>query len=240
MTQLAMKPTYNSVVKTVEILNEPFPHTSAMDFAFVQDFYIKALGTMRQAAAEMSTTAKMPIITIHDAFSSSDIWREWFYQQNIFDQAILDTHTYFVPAWKPDLEGYKGNDLINEICKTAPLPQNPVTIVMEWSLGTFVECVDWATCIDRPLASVLNNTDEDRIWRRQMYEASASTFEQGVSHISFVRWRRLISELQAGWVFWSWKSETTAYWSYQLGVQQGYIPVSVLCSAKRSSLILVR
>lgn len=50
-------------------------------------------------------------------------------------------------------------------------------------------------------------SDDYKVYLRKMFEVQASAFEAG-----------------SGWVMWTWKTETCHDWSYQAGLEYGWIP----------------
>jgi hypothetical protein len=83
------------------------------------------------------------------------------------------------------------------------------TITGELSLATDVSCALWSDCINSTVVSLANYSIEERIYRRQLWEAQIAVYEHGNAR---------------GWIFWTWKTAASPLWDYRAGVALGFIP----------------
>ena len=186
-----------------------------MNLAYIEAFHTAAYAALNPVLSKLPDQSRLQI-TFHNAFSPDRV-ASFFSKSPMQRYSNVDFHNYYIPEWNPALKGLDHAGIIAAVCDSmtqiaaaqAILP----AIVGEWSLGDAVDCAPWTACLDRTMASALAESDDnDRKWRRQYFEAQVGAYESA----------------GAGWIFWSWKTETSPYWSYQQGVASGFIPVSRL------------
>lgn len=84
----------------------------------------------------------------------------------------------------------------------------PPTLVGEWSLSTGITA---NSTVDA------SKDTAKRTWFRQLFEAQNAAYTPNAP-----------GQASIGWFFWTWKTDYNIdAWSYQKGVQQGYIPSNI-------------
>jgi glucan 1,3-beta-glucosidase len=198
--------TYSGAVKAIEILNEPACYL--LDPNYVIGVYSSAYKAIR--ATVKSTAPVYPTIIMHDCFIAplSGIYAALDSLALTSGSYAVDTHRY--TAFYPVAQQLGNNNTahINYICGMQPeivgaYSKFPM-IVGEWSLAVACDNCSYAT-MAQSVASQNNPTNIS--FYRQFFEAQTTTYEMG-----------------GGWIFWNWKTETAATWSYQTGLAQGWIP----------------
>ncbi|EPQ26773.1 uncharacterized protein PFL1_05752 [Pseudozyma flocculosa PF-1] len=213
MTELYVNdPSYRGVVKAIEVVNEPKVGGGAVPLDFLQEFYRKSYAAIRNQI-DPKRAPLVPTILFSDAFLDLSTWDDFFWDKSWYKTGsyAIDTHSY--QAWSP-LKELSPSGHIKHACSLgAPLSHtrsiHPV-VVGEFALGIETRCVPYQSCAGRSIKDDVAtlNTDSQNLFARRFWEAQTQTFEGSGS----------------GWIFWSWKGESTAAWSYQAAVEQGWIP----------------
>ncbi|KAN0062687.1 hypothetical protein ACQY0O_004882 [Thecaphora frezii] len=205
-------PVYAGVVKAIEVVNEPKVGDNAIPLDFLQDFYRESYAAVRNAI-DPNRAPLVPTVLFSDAFLDLSAWDDFFWDQSWYKPGsyALDTHHY--QAWAP-YRGLSYSGHIKAACSTGESLArtkaiHPV-VVGEFSLGIETRCVPYQDCAGRTMTDDLYtlNSDQQNAFARRFWEAQMQTFEGSGN----------------GWIFWSWKGESTAAWSYQAAVEQGWIP----------------
>lgn len=205
------EPVFGGVVKAIEPVNEPKVGEGEVPLDFLHDFYRRSyreiLGAVDQEKAPV-----IPTVLFSDAFLDPTEWLAFFADDMFLEGTIaLDTHSY--QAWEP-LKSLSYDGHVQHACSlsgmlSATEKQVPV-VVGEFSIGIDTRCVPYQRCGGVTMADDVwtLNRDSQNQFARRFWEAQSTTFEQAGS----------------GWIFWSWKGESTAAWSFKDAVQQGWIP----------------
>ncbi|GAB2498724.1 cellulase family glycosylhydrolase [Alkalibacterium psychrotolerans] len=180
----------------IEILNEPLtpkmwniikpqeqfpPRDEAMaegsapiSFDFLYDFYKKAYNELRMVLPSDK------VIVFHDGFDLS-AWKDFFQEQN-FDNVMLDTHHYLVFDKDPSTENLKGytahlkqlGEQINEVSQYVPV------VTGEWSL--FNHFISKLTPNPIHAKDPLERAEQEaeiKAFYESLWEASVSAWNKG-------------------------------------------------------------
>lgn len=204
-------PKWGGVVKAIELANEPRTGDGLIPMDKLRTFYRDAYKAVRGAVN--SSAIVRPTVILSDAFKDLSSWDDFYADNRTFVNGsyALDTHQY--QAWAP-YTSYSFDEHVEAACNLSTSlertnAKRPV-IVGEFSLGIETRCVPYKPCAGRSIADDVAtlNSDEQNLFARRFWEAQTSTFEKHA----------------AGWIFWNWKTESAAAWSYKDAVAQGWIP----------------
>ncbi|VDB95629.1 unnamed protein product [Peniophora sp. CBMAI 1063] len=201
-------------------LNEPAGYYSTQLLDTTKQYWKDSYGNIRE---QSSNTVEL----IHDAFMNVSYWAD-FMPKPAFQGVAIDTHIYQVFS---DAENARSQQQhIDNACQNGPkladFNNNQLwTIVGEWTPamtdcakylngrgvgarydGSFEGSAGVGSCKDRT-GSISDLSSSYKTFLRKMFEAQTSAFEQG-----------------SGWVMWTWKAEDAADWTYQDGLDGGWIP----------------
>ncbi|KAG6820953.1 hypothetical protein H0H93_009189 [Arthromyces matolae] len=211
-----------SLVSVIELLNEAAGYRGDDWAQVIEQFYLDGYDVVRQAAG---TGIK---VMIGDSFLGIQNW-DGFLAYPRGEGVIMDFHDYQLFS---DLELDRSmDDHITFACTygdslSAYQSSNIWTIIGEWS-NAITDCAKWLN--GRGVGSRWDGTYSDN----SQYHGSCSNYTgsyQGfsASYKTFLRkyWEVQveIGETVSGWVFWTWKAENADEWSYQMGLQGGWIP----------------
>jgi len=212
LTEFITQPEYQSLIPIWGIVNEP-----TVDLDTLAPFYLEAYNMIRSITG--IGEGKGPYISIHDHFFVVSTWAGFF---SGADRLMLDTHPYFA---------FSGTSNPN-IAPFVPLPCNTwgqginisqtafgVTVAGEWSLG-FNDCGLFL----QGLTSVPLTTNCD-FWE------DYANYDDGTKQ-SLYQFALTSMDALQHWFFWTWKIQPsltsgkieTPLWSYQLGLEQGWMP----------------
>ncbi|KZV65190.1 glycoside hydrolase family 5 protein [Peniophora sp. CONT] len=209
-------------VPIVAPLNEPAGYYSSQLLNAARQYWKDSYGNIRYpyGTSQTSTTVEL----IHDAFQGLAYWNN-FMPPSSYQGVAIDTHIYQVFS---DAENARSQqDHINSACANgASLSSSQLwAIVGEWT-PAMTDCAKYlngrgvgsrydgsysgesavGSCSGKT-GSISQLSSSYKTFLRQMYEAQTSTFEQGI-----------------GWIMWTWKAENAADWTYQDGLNGGWIP----------------
>jgi len=166
-------------------------------------------------------------VLIHDAFKPLDYWKDFMAEGAPTRTGVaMDVHKYQV--FTSDEVSRTEDQHINATCQLGSSLSSfhlPV-IVGEWS-AAYTDCAKYlngrgrgsrydgtfdtttkaiGTCENKS-GSGENFSEEYKTFLRKYWEAQVITWEKG-----------------AGWVHWTWKTQEADDWSYQAGLEGGWIP----------------
>ncbi|KIM39880.1 glycoside hydrolase family 5 protein [Hebeloma cylindrosporum] len=209
-------------VDVIELLNEPAGFRGDDWAAAVRSFWEEAYDAVRQAAGEDVK------IMIGDAFLGVNSWTN-FLTPPQGQGVMMDFHEYQIFS---DLELDRSfDDHINFACTyTQTLSSfsssNLWTVVGEWS-NAMTDCAKWlngrgvgarwdGTWFNsgQVHGNCSDFTGSYSSWTAQYRENLRKYWEVQVE----------VGEAVQGWVFWTWKAENADEWSYQKGLEGGWIP----------------
>eukprot|EP01102_Stenamoeba_stenopodia_P014851 TRINITY_DN4992_c0_g1_i1.p1 TRINITY_DN4992_c0_g1~~TRINITY_DN4992_c0_g1_i1.p1 ORF type:complete len:552 (+),score=124.99 TRINITY_DN4992_c0_g1_i1:59-1657(+) len=205
LVRLATRYVDNDNVFGIELLNEPRWDT---DLNTLYDFYTRAYYAIRAVAPDLT-------IVFHDSFRYN-AWVGFMTPQQGFTNIIIDTHVY--EAFSPsDIQNSESGHL-TEACGYATMinymqcMEQPV-IAGEWSLAT-TDCAPWLLGFEQnataPSLGVPCPHNDTNAFMVQYAANQINTFERG-----------------KGWIFWNFKTENQAQWSWFDAVAAGWLPEDV-------------
>ncbi|SCZ96287.1 BZ3500_MvSof-1268-A1-R1_Chr8-2g10094 [Microbotryum saponariae] len=239
------KPEYHNVVTAIQPINEPWGHEPGV-LAAAEDYYYDGF---QLAKLDGTDPSRSLLYVIHDAFRGVSHWkadvipphRQDFMRNSTYEgKVMIDTHIYsifdeqeirFSEAQR--IEHYcEYGQYLSQITAGGLRP-----VVGEWSTAP-TDCnqafpganysrpeqqIGWPSRYDgswpgtRAMGrcrDISGNGEKFAMdYREQLgrlWEVQVSTYEQG-----------------SGWIMWTWKTETTADFSYQAGLDHGWIPKDV-------------
>ncbi|KAF8509917.1 glycoside hydrolase family 5 protein [Gautieria morchelliformis] len=233
LAEFISQPQYRDVVPMFGITNEP--QASVMGMDVLQAYYFQAYNIVREASGVGEGNG--PMVSFHDGFESLTNWVGFLTNA---DRVSMDTHPYFAFGGQSSaaISSYAP-----QACSTwGPMINNSMgafgmTTAGEFSLGTndcglFVNGVGLGTRYEGTFAGgPTTATGSCAQWDNwQAYSADTKNQLKQFAMSS-------MDALQ-NWFFWNWKiGNSTAgtsdplagtvqapFWSYQLGLQQGWIP----------------
>jgi len=213
----------SNVVPIVAPLNEPAGYYSSQLLNTARQYWYDSYGNVRFPYGD--STESNTVLLIHDAFQGVQYWNGFMPAPN-WQGVAVDTHIYQVFS---DAEVARSNSAhISNACANAgTLAGSQLwAIVGEWT-PAMTDCAtylngrgigsryDGSYDGETRVGSCASKTGDGSAFSssykqflRQMYEAQTSAFESG----------------GAGWIMWTWKTEQAADWSYQAGLNGGWIP----------------
>ncbi|KAF9484376.1 glycoside hydrolase family 5 protein [Pholiota conissans] len=213
-----------SQVSVLELLNEGAGFINGAWATAVRGFFTDAYGAVRNVAGPSMK------IMIGDAFLGVNSWTN-FLTGSQGQGVMMDFHEYQI--FSDDQLDRSFDDHINFACTyiqslTSFANSNMWTILGEWS-NAVTDCAQW-----------LNGRGVGARWDGTWFPSSNSVVHGTCSNYtgSYTSWTndyktflRKYWEVQVdvgesvqGWVFWTWKAENADEWSYQKGLQGGWIP----------------
>ena len=206
------------VVTSIELLNEPLGPVLNLDG--IKSFYGDGYDIVRQASDDL-------VVVISDAFQDfQSFWNGFAIPSTGFQNVILDTHQYQI--FSPGEVGRSPSEHVSAACGLGPrlAGTDKWTIVGEWT-GAQTDCAKWlngygkgarydgtfpgssrvGSCDGKYTGRVADLSDDDKRNIRSFIEAQLDAYERG-----------------AGWVFWTWKTESAPEWHMQDLLSNGLFP----------------
>ncbi|KXN89093.1 Glucan 1,3-beta-glucosidase [Leucoagaricus sp. SymC.cos] len=210
------------MVDIIELLNEAAGFRGPDWGNTIRQYWLDGYDTVR--AVEPASTSgdnRTLGVMIGDAFMGLQTW-DGFLTPPRGDHALIDLHSYQIFS---DLELNRTfSDHIAYACSTL-LPSftsfaasNIWTVVGEWS-AALTDCAKWlngrgtGSSCDGWTGS-WNGTDGGKGFSDQYKNMLRQYWELQVE----------IGEAVQGWIYWTWKTEIADEWSYQKGLEGGWIP----------------
>ncbi|KIL67587.1 glycoside hydrolase family 5 protein [Amanita muscaria Koide BX008] len=209
-------------VDVIELLNEAAGFFGSQWAQVIRQYWQDGYNVVREAAGSGIK------VMIGDAFLGVPSWSNFltapsaqgvlmdYHEYQIFSDTELDRswdqHVQFTCQWIPTLSSFAQSNIW--------------TVVGEWSTA-ITDCAQW-----------LNGRNVGARWdgsisQGAQYHGSCTNFTgsyQGFSsdYKTFLRryWEAQVDvgESVQGWVYWTWKAENADEWSYQKGLEGGWIP----------------
>lgn len=213
-----------NTVSAIAALNEPTGFRGQNWVDAIRQFGYDAYGSIRFPNGNSQPSDFAVILS--DGFEPLSTWSN-FLPPPQYQSVLLDKHVYQVFS---EAELSKSQDgFISEACSLAgQLTSSPLDVVVgEWTLAS-TDCAYWlnargrgaryegrydgsryiGSCNGKTGGNGASTFSQDyKNFLRRFYEAQTTTFEKG-----------------AGWIFWTWKAEQADDWSYQAGLNGGWIP----------------
>ncbi|KAA1467483.1 glycoside hydrolase [Dentipellis sp. KUC8613] len=210
------------MVDVVELLNEAAGFRGDNWASAVRQFWQDGYNTVRDAAGQ---TVK---VMIGDAFLGVQSWTNFLTSPSA-QGVLMDYHEYQIFS---DGELARSQDQhISFACTLLPTLANFAnsniwTVTGEWSTA-ITDCAQWLN--GRGMGARWDGTFGDgnpAFGSCQGFTGDMSTFSS--SYKAFLRkyWEVQveIGESVQGWIYWTWKAENADEWSYQKGLEGGWIP----------------
>ncbi|KAI4528868.1 glycoside hydrolase family 5 protein [Schizophyllum commune Loenen D] len=208
-------------VTVIAPLNEPAGFHGSDVLAATRQFWLDSYGNIRYpfGSSRKSNTVEL----IHDAFQDLSYWNG--FMTSGFEGVAIDTHIYTIFSNAEAAMSF--NQHVSTVCnKQGALSSFDLwTIVGEWT-PAYTDCARYlngrgigarydgsypgssyiGSCSSKTgTGDTFSNEYKSRL--RSFWEAQVISYEKG-----------------AGWIMWTWKAEEAHEWSYQAGLDFGWIP----------------
>ncbi|KAJ7127012.1 glycoside hydrolase family 5 protein [Mycena epipterygia] len=209
------------LIDIVELLNEPATFLSSTYPATLRQFWQDGYNAVRSVAGTANN------VMIGDGFMGVDSWTNFLTAPA--QGVLMDYHEYQIFS-VPELSR-SFDDHISFACSSMAdltnfAKQNIWTVVGEWSTAP-TDCAMW-----------LNGRGVGARWDGTWFMANpplgscdgwtGSYANFSSDYKTFLReyWEVQVTmgENVQGWIYWTWKTESADEWSYQKGLQGGWIP----------------
>ncbi|KAJ6494809.1 glycoside hydrolase family 5 protein [Mycena vitilis] len=210
------------LVDIIELLNEPATFLSSSYPAALRQFWQDGYSAVRSATGTSNQ------VMIGDGFMGVDSWTD-FMTAPSSQGVMMDYHEYQI--FSVDELSRSFDDHISFACSSMTdltnfAKSNIWTVVGEWSTAV-TDCTQW-----------LNGRGVGARWDGTWYTpntplGSCAGWTGSYSNFSsdyktFLRkyWEVQVTmgENVQGWMYWTWKAENSDDWSYQKGLEGGWIP----------------
>ncbi|KAF8526318.1 glycoside hydrolase [Hysterangium stoloniferum] len=209
-------------IDAIELLNEPAGFRGTQWLDTIKQFWQSGYDVVRDVVGLNVT------VVIEDAFQGVQSW-EGFLTEPGASNVLMDTHEYQI--FDNSQLALTWDQHISAGCTLGPplasFAQSSIwAIIGEWSIA-ITDCAKW-----------LNGRGVGARWdgtypgQTQVFgncsglTGNTSTFSD--DYKSFLRkyWEVQVEagESATGWIFWTWKTESADEWSYQKGLEGGWIP----------------
>ena len=219
-------PQYANSVAAIELLNEP-----VTDKNVVLDFYARAYEVVRYPNGRSQPESPL-LVVLSDEFMNpafSDYWNDKARPPQ-YEGVSIDTHIYTI--FDDSALRLSSQDRINYYCSLKPkwAAANKIhyQLIGEWT-PAFTDCAQGLNGRNR--GSRYDGTfkgSRGKINECYGRSGDASTFTQNYKRLLGRMWEAQVdaNEGGVGWMMWTWKTEAGAAeeWSYQKGLQYGWIP----------------
>ncbi|TFK40345.1 glycoside hydrolase family 5 protein [Crucibulum laeve] len=212
------------MVDVVELLNEAAGFRGDDWAAVVRQFWLDGYGAVKQAAGQGIK------VMIGDAFLGVNSWTNFlthpgaqdvlmdFHEYQIFSDLELnrsfDDHVSFACGYMQSLSSYASSNLWTVVGEWS----NAVTDCAQWLNGRGVGARWDGTWFPGPTSQV-HGSCTNFTGSYQGFSGDYKTFLRRYWEVQVE-----IGENIQGWVFWTWKAENADEWSYQKGLEGGWIP----------------
>ncbi|OAX40065.1 glycoside hydrolase family 5 protein [Rhizopogon vinicolor AM-OR11-026] len=222
-TIISMVDSQSGTVPIIAPLNEPAGYDGDDVLEVVKQYWYDSYGNIRYpyGSSQQSNTVEL----IHDAFQSLSYW-DGFMSSSDYQGVAMDTHIY--QMFSDEQVAYDYSQHIQDACSHgSDLSDFDLWIIVgEWTPAS-TDCATWLN--GRGAGARYDGSksgDSTYVGSCTGKTGSASSFSS--SYKTFMRqyWEaQVISyEKGAGWIQWTWKAENADDWSYQAGLEYGWIP----------------
>lgn len=209
---------YSGVVTSIELLNEPLG--PALDMDEIKNFYNTGYDLVRSASDTVG-------VTIHDAFMDYNYWNEfltlpedWF--------VTLDHHQYQIFA--SDQLARTIDEHVEYACSLG----NQTKTEYHWRItGEFAaaltDCTKWVNGVGRGARydGTFNTTDSSSYYIGScdnINDVNYWTTEQIQDSRRYMEAQLDAWDQGAGWIYWTYKTESAFEWDFRRLVNAGIIP----------------
>ncbi|WVO23073.1 uncharacterized protein IAS62_004418 [Cryptococcus decagattii] len=226
IAQLSQKysdPQYYGVVTALALLNEPATYLNDQLRQTARQYWYDAYGAARYPFGNSDKSGLA--LVIHDGFQPLSTFDNYMVEPE-FEDVLLDTHSYQV--FNDEYVAWNWDQHISNVCNQASTySSSPLWLVVgEWSLAS-TDCAKYVN--GRGI-----NARYDGSYPGSSYIGSCDDKSNDVSKFSneykdFMHkfWdvqTQLYEQNGQGWIHWTWKTESAADWSYEAGLDGGWIP----------------
>lgn len=209
------------LIDVMELLNEPTAYRSGIPDV-LRGFWQDGYDVVREAVGNGTQ------VMIGDGFLGVEAWEDFLTYPSA-QGVFMDFHEYQI--FNYDQIDLSQSDHINLSCQVLDElrtyeQSNIFTIIGEWS-NAITDCAKWLN--GRGVGARWDGTwqpGQQTFGSCDGYTGSMANFSS--SYKTFLRqyWESQVSIGEAihGWVFWTWKAENADDWSYQKGLEGGWIP----------------
>ncbi|KAF8589811.1 glycoside hydrolase family 5 protein [Ramaria rubella] len=209
------------MVDAIELVNEPAGFRPSPWPETIRSFWQSGYDVVRDVAGVNVT------VVIEDAFLGVQNW-EGFLTGPAASNVLMDVHEYQI--FDNDELAFTQAEHISSACTIGPplanfSSTNIWTVIGEWSIA-ITDCAQW-----------LNGRGVGARWdgtfpgQSQVFgnctglSGDTSTFSDDYKTFLRQYWEVQVDagEMAQGWIFWTWKTESADEWSYQKGLQGGWI-----------------
>ncbi|KAF9509204.1 glycoside hydrolase family 5 protein [Hydnum rufescens UP504] len=216
------KPQYANVVSAIAPLNEPAAYTSSSLLSTYRQFVYDSYGNIRQNGNLVEV--------MHDAFQPLDYWNGIMSSSSGYTNVLMDTHHYQIfsnaeaaMTWPQHIS--TACDRGVAMATWASTSGNLWTIAGEFTTTPY-DCAKYLN--GRGLGSRYDGSYPGSTILGSCSPFTGSTNIFSPSYTTFMRqfWeaQTIAFEKAQGWIYWTWKTESTDEWSYQRGLAGGWIP----------------
>ncbi|KAI0749793.1 glycoside hydrolase [Daedaleopsis nitida] len=209
------------MIDVLELLNEPGGWQS--DIAnVISNFYLDGYKAVRDAAGDSLK------VMIGDAFLGVGSW-DGFLMPPDAQGVLMDYHEYQI--FNYDQIEMSQDEHINYSCQVLETlsnyaKSNLYTVSGEWSTA-ITDCAKWLN--GRGVGARWDGTwqaNQPTFGSCDGYTGDSSTWSDDYKKFlrKYFESQIAIGEAVQGWTFWTWKAENADDWSYQKGVEGGWIP----------------
>ncbi|PPQ76322.1 hypothetical protein CVT24_008381 [Panaeolus cyanescens] len=213
-------------VSVIEFLNEPAGFRGPEWVAATRDFFSRAYQAVREVAGDNVK------VMISDAYVGVETW-VGFLTPPSGQNTMMDVHDYQI--FVDDVLSRSIDEHIAASCANIQAfrsyeASNLWTVVGEWS-NALTDCTRWINgrgtgsrydgsfsagpgTVSQFHGTCIGKTGSWRYWTREYIEMLTRYWE-AQTHVA---------ETVQGWIFWTWKAEDADEWSYQKGLEGGWIP----------------
>ncbi|RDB29660.1 Glucan 1,3-beta-glucosidase [Hypsizygus marmoreus] len=211
-----------SVVAAIAPLNEPAGFRGADVLSVTRQYWYDSYGSIRYSygTSQQSNT----VVVLHDAFQSLSYWNG-FMSYPGWEGVIMDTHIYQMFS-AAENQRTDAQHIQNACSKAGSLTSSSLWVIVgEWTPAA-TDCAKYLN--GRGVGSRYDGSypGSTRVGSCTGKTGKASTFS--AAYKTFLRqyWEAQTStyEKGQGWLQWTWKTEIADEWSYQAGLNNGWIP----------------
>ncbi|PFH52256.1 glycoside hydrolase family 5 protein [Amanita thiersii Skay4041] len=211
-----------SVVSVVAPLNEPAGFDGDDVLSVTKQYWFDSYGNIRfpYGTSQQSNT----IVMIHDAFQPISYWDGFMSPPN-WQGVILDTHFYQIFS-SAENQMSRSQHIQTACGKQSSLASSSLwAVVGEWTPAS-TDCAKYLN--GRGVGSRYDGTYPGSFFIGSCSGLTGKASSFSADYKTFLRqfWEaQVISyEKGQGWIQWTWKTEIADEWSYQAGLQNGWIP----------------
>ncbi|GBE77575.1 Glucan 1,3-beta-glucosidase [Sparassis crispa] len=212
-----------NVVPIVAPLNEPAGYYGDTVLTPLRQYYYDSYGNIRYPYG--NSQESNTVVLLHDAFQPLSYW-SGFQTAPGWQGVAMDTHIY--QMFSDSEVAYSDAQHISAACGMASSLANfdLWLIVGEWTAAS----TDCATYLNgRGIGARYDGTYSGSTYVGSCSGLTGDATSFSSSYMTFLSqyWSAQVVTWEAntsGWVYWTWKTESADDWSYQVGLQYGWIP----------------